>query len=155
MARRVFQAVRWLLLGVTVLAIWTHPALGHASLVSAEPSRGATVTSALEEVVLTFSEPVEARVSIVKVYPLAAAPAADLAAEAAALVNRVLTKRGDEDARADAGVQAADGPNRTVRIRLKDGLEPGPYVVMWRVLSVDTHVVQGHYVFVLDPAASD
>jgi methionine-rich copper-binding protein CopC len=52
----------------------------------------------------------------------------------------------DEMARADTGVVEKD-TSKTVTLNLKDGLAPGAYVVMWRVLSVDTHTVEGSLTF--------
>ncbi|WP_081439952.1 copper resistance protein CopC [Meiothermus ruber] len=36
-------------------------------------------------------------------------------------------------------------------IALRPGLGPGVYVVLWRVLSVDSHTTQGFFVFVVEP----
>lgn len=64
-----------------------------------------------------------------------------------------LLKRGDEAARSDAGVANTTRTSTDIVVRLKD-LEPGAYVLMWRVLSVDTHTTQGSFVFVYTPASS-
>jgi len=52
-----------------------------------------------------------------------------------------------------AGVETAGREAAEIRIVLKRDLPPGPYVVMWRVLSVDAHVTTGHYIFTYAPAA--
>ena len=69
---------------------------------------------------------------------------------AGALVAQVLEAKGDEAARADAGV-ATEATSKTVTLNLKPDLAPGTYVVMWRALSVDTHTKQGYYVFTYQP----
>ena len=45
----------------------------------------------------------------------------------------------------------ASGQSETVTLRLKDGLEPGAYAVMWNVLSVDSHTIEGFLTFTYDP----
>lgn len=128
-------------------------AYAHAFLDGGVPGPDAVVSERPEAVVLTFTEPVEVRASIFKVYPLT--PDEDplrLRAQAAGLVDRVLQLRGDEDARVDAGLVAAGREAAEIRVRLQEDLPPGPYVVMWRVLSVDTHITWGHYVFTYAPA---
>ncbi|TMI77942.1 MAG: copper resistance protein CopC, partial [Bacillati bacterium ANGP1] len=55
--------------------------------------------------------------------------------------------------RSDAGVANTTRTSGDIVLRLKD-LGPGAYVVMWRVLSVDTHTTQGSFVFVYTPVSS-
>jgi copper resistance protein C len=130
-------------------------ASAHAELESASPAEGETVTSMPAEVALTFTEPVEVRFSLFKVYSLDAD--VDMAEEAAQrrlnglagqLVAEVLEAQGDDEARADTGVAATERTSTDIVLPLKDTLEPGPYVVMWRVISADTHPVEGFYTFV-------
>lgn len=130
----------------------------HADLVSASPAQGETVASAPTEVTLTFSEPVEVRFSLFKVYPLDADVnmSEDNAQQrlnglAGQLVSEVLEAQGDEEARADTGVATAERTSAEVVLPLKGNLEPGPYVVMWRVISADTHPVEGFHTFVYAP----
>ena len=52
---------------------------------------------------------------------------------------------------ASSGVSPATGQSETVTVRLKDDLEPGAYAVMWRVLSVDSHAIEGFLTFTYDP----
>jgi methionine-rich copper-binding protein CopC len=68
----------------------------------------------------------------------------DTAAEE--FIPTVLDVTDDEAARADTGVVEKD-TSKTITLKLKDGLAPGAYVVMWRVLSVDTHTVEGSLTF--------
>lgn len=141
------------------------PALAHADYDSSDPGRDVVLDAAPAAVTVTFTEDVETRFSLFKVYRLEHPTIDDAAlAEpdflrlnglAAALANDVLQLRGDADARVDLGL--VDPPARTDRVtlRLRPDLEPGAYVVMWRVLAEDTHPTQGHFVFVVAPDGSD
>jgi methionine-rich copper-binding protein CopC len=143
-----------------LLSLLAGAVLAHADLEEIVPGRDAVLTEAPEVVVLTFTEPAVTKFSIFKVYPLP--PGGELPegtdallernGRAAALVNRVLQERADEADRADAGLLTADAESAEIIIRLKDDLEPGDYVVMWRVLSVDTHSTSGFSVFTLEQA---
>lgn len=129
--------------------------LAHAELSGIEPARDAVLSEAPEAVTLTFTEPAVAAFSLFKVYPLPAGPelpeGADATLErngrAAALVSAVLQKRGDEAERADAGLLPAAAESAEVQLALKPDLPAGDYVIMWRVLSVDTHSTSGFSIF--------
>jgi len=98
----------------------------HAFLDHAEPPVGATVSVAPTEVKLSFTQELEPAFSTVKVLDAAG-------------------KRVDT---ADARV---DGAHREVlRVSLL-ALGPGAYTVVWRVVSVDTHVTQGDFAFHVRP----
>lgn len=154
---------RGLLVLVTLVGVLVPAriASGHAFLASSNPEAGATLTELPAAIKLTYSEPVEVGASIFKVYPLTLADdspaAADEAVGAAAaaerLVDEVLQLRRDEDARADAGVLTTEREAAIVELALKDDLSPGTYVVMWRVLSIDTHITWEHFVFTYASAA--
>jgi copper resistance protein C len=75
--------------------------------------------------------------------------ALDAAAET--LLAEVIDVQDDEDARADTGVSPSEGQSETVTLRLKEELEPGAYAVMWKVLSVDAHTIEGFLTFTYDP----
>ena len=131
-------------------------ASAHAFLNASTPGSDSAVGTAPKEVRLTYSEPVEIRFSTFKVYKVPAAPGAEIRALQAAggsLMAANLLKRGDEAARSDAGVANTTRTSADIVVRLKD-LEPGAYVVMWRVLSVDTHTTQGSFIFVYTPGTS-
>ena len=66
----------------------------------------------------------------------------------------MLDRRDDADARADAGLTNAERRAKEVTIGLRDELAPGVYVVMWRILSIDTHGTQGFLVFRYAPPAT-
>ena len=137
--------------GAAVLAVLAAgTAAGHAYLRASSPVEDSTVAVGPSEVRLQFTEPVEVRFSTFKVYPVPAEPGWDrrrLNAAAGALVSSVLRRTGDEGARADDGLATTARTTTEVVIRLKPGLAPGAYVVMWRVLSIDTHTTQGFFVF--------
>lgn len=147
----------WLacILAAGTLALGAVPQVSaHAFLNASVPSADSTVTTPLKEIKLSYSEQVQIRFCIFKVYKIEAPQGADLRtlhAAADALVSANLLKRGDEAARADAGVANTERTSTDIVVRLKD-LEPGAYVLMWRALSVDTHTTQGSFVFIYAPA---
>lgn len=140
-------------------------ASAHAEFVSADPAPGSVLSEAPGAVTLTFSEPVETRFSRLKVYPLEVAEEAvpadpanpsererqRLNALAAELVSESLEADDDAEARADTGFQGEARTAAVVTLGLKSDLEPGLYVVMWEVLSIDTHWTSGHFLFFLEP----
>lgn len=152
--KRLTPAAIW----AAILAlVWAGVASAHAYLRASDPVEETTIPAPPKEVRLVFTEPVEVRFSIFKVYRLNVDPAMEmrrLNAAAGALVSNVLRKRGDELERADAGPDASERTTTDVMIRLKPDPKPGAYVVMWRVLSIDTHTTQGFFVFILAPRPS-
>ena len=139
--------VRTLLCALALAALGG--ALAHAYLESSSPAGLSTVTAPLEKLELTFSEPIEISFSTFKLYPLALEPhwgVRELALAARELMRERL------DARNDAGdveitVQADGRTTRHVTLELTEALPAGSYVVMWRVLSIDTHTTQDFLVF--------
>ena len=130
----------------------------HAYLAATEPAADAVLEAAPAEVKLIFSEAVEVAFSLLKVYRLDTD--VDLTAEnarlrlnglAALLVNRELASNEPSDNRVDVAISPERGTSAEIVLTLKGELPPGHYVVMWRVLSVDTHVLQDHYVFSVVP----
>ena len=133
-------------------------ALSHAYLVNSTPKENALVRTPPAEVRLAFTEGVELRFSTFKVYALQAPQNAlrdprRLQELARPLVERVLSLRDDQGRaeRVDTGLKTQGRTAENVSISLKPGLKPGAYVVMWRVLSVDTHTTSGFFVFVYQP----
>lgn len=136
-------------------------AFAHADYLSSEPPRETVLDGVPAEVQVTYTEPVETRFSIFKVYPLEH-PSLDESALsnpdflrlnglAGLLVADVLQRRDDADARADLGLMDPEPRTAAISLRLKPDLGPGAYVVMWRVLAADTHPTQGYFVFVVAP----
>ncbi len=133
-------------------------ALSHAYLVSSSPEENTLLRTPPTEVRLGFTEGVELRFSVFKVYALEAPQNAlrdprRLQELARPLVERVLPLRDDmgRAERADAGLKTQGRTAENVVITLKPDLKPGAYVVMWRVLSIDTHTTSGFFVFVYQP----
>lgn len=101
-------------------------ARAHAFLDRAEPRVGSTVRVAPAQVRLWFTqrlEPVFSRV-------------------------QVLSERGERVDRADAALDPDDGA--LLRVSLAP-VPPGAYKVVWRVVSVDTHVTEGDFTFHVAP----
>jgi copper transport protein len=118
--------MRRLLALVTLVAAFigltAAPAFAHAVLEGTEPGAGATVKQSPKQITLSYSEAVEASLGAVRVYDSRA--------------NQVDV--GDaHHPNGKASVVAVDTP------KLDDGL----YVVTWRVLSADSHPIQGAYTF--------
>lgn len=137
-----------------IAAFGAGSALAHAHLDSSTPEAGAVVTDAVTVVELHFTEAVEIAFSTFKAYRLDAEvdltadnAAARLNALAAVVVSRHNGTAQDGDGKVEAEVGNAAGDKSVVTLTFVEPLEPGHYVVMWRLLSVDTHVVDGHIVF--------
>jgi methionine-rich copper-binding protein CopC len=114
------------LAALTVLAAAIGPVWSHAFLARAAPAVGSTVPAAPAEIVLRFTEPVEPAFSVV-------------------------TVTGTGGDRVDAGDLHADPADPTIlRASLKP-LAAGIYKVVWRVVSVDTHVTTGEFRFTVAP----
>ena len=99
----------------------------HAFLVRAEPQVGSRVTKAPNEVRIWFSEPIETRLSSIKIFDAT----------------------GKQVDKKDTHL---DGHDRALlHISLRPSLAPGAYKVIWRVTSVDTHVTNGGFRFEVAP----
>ncbi len=102
------------------------PAYAHVSLVSSDPARGATVPAPPSEVTLTFSEPVSAELTTVKV------------------------SRSDGTA-LHRGEPRVDG--KTVTQSVSAGA--GPVTVVFRTVGIDGHAVQGQLGYVVAGGSPD
>ncbi len=117
--------------GVAFVAVaaLASPAAAHAELESTDPQGGGVYDDPPEVVTLRYSEPVEASLGAVRVYD-------------------------GDGRRLDAGTPShPNGSGDTVRVDLPD-LRDGSYVVTWRVLSADSHPVQGAFTFQVGPEAT-
>ncbi len=114
------------LLGALVLLVVAAPAASaHAGLVSTTPAPGAVLPAgAPAEASLRFSEPVTTGLGAVK----------------------VLSGAG---ARADTGQVTSTDGGRVVHVALRPDLRNGTYVVVWRVVSSDSHPIAGTSTFSL------
>lgn len=119
--RRLLAAVGLLLL---VLVLGAAPASAHAELRATDPPGGGVLDTAPERVVLRFTEPVELSFGSVRVFT-------------------------EEGQRVDTGSAAhADGRRDAVAVTVAgDRMGRGSFVVAWRVLSADSHPVQGAFTF--------
>jgi copper resistance protein C len=108
------------------LVLAAPPAFAHAGLERASPGVGSTVHAAPAEVTLRFSERIEPAFSTLQV-----------------------TGPGGE--RVDAGDLRVDERERTVLRASLKALPPGVYKVIWRAVSVDTHVTNGDFKFTVAP----
>jgi copper resistance protein C len=104
------------LLFLTISAAAAH---AHASLAHASPSAGSTMSVAPHEVILTFTERLEAAFSTLM----------------------VMDANGTEVSQGKAQVN-----DNTMRISLKP-LNAGIYKVNWRAVSTDTHRIEGSFTF--------
>jgi methionine-rich copper-binding protein CopC len=107
------------LLFLTVSAAAAH---AHASVAHASPSAGSTMSAAPHEVILTFTESLEATFSNLT----------------------VTDASGTEVSQGKAQVN-----ENTMRISLKP-LNAGIYKVNWRAVSTDTHKIEGSFTFGVD-----
>lgn len=98
----------------------------HAFLERADPRVGSTVRTSPVQVRLWFTEQLEPAFSSV----------------------RVVNQGGEQVDKGDAQVDPA--APKQLRISLSP-LPPGTYKVIWRVLSVDTHVTEGDFTFRVAP----
>ena len=113
-------------IGAMLTACLLVQAQAHAFLDHSEPRVGATVRAAPTELKLWFTEEIEPAFSTVK----------------------VLDAQGMRVDKADARVDRAD--RALLRVSL-EALGPGVYTVVWRVVSVDTHVTAGDFAFHVGP----
>lgn len=104
------------------VAVASTSASAHAFLDHAVPAVGSTVRQSPKEIRLWFTERLE--------------PAFSKA--------RVVDKTGKQVDAGDSHVDAADPTVITTTVR---ALAPGSYRVVWRVVSVDTHVTEGDFTF--------
>jgi len=109
-------------LSLLFLTVSTATAHAHASLAQASPSVGSTMSEAPHEVILTFTERLEAAFSNL----------------------RVIDASGAEVSEGKARVN-----DNTMRISLRP-LNAGIYKVNWRAVSTDTHKIEGSFIFSVD-----
>ncbi len=115
-----------LILAGAVLCAGGSAALAHAFLDHAVPAVGSTVHQPPAEIRIWFTEALEPAFSTIKL--------ADASGTAVA-----------------TGAAHADDASKTVLVLPLPALAPGSYRVMWRVLSVDTHVTEGSFRFQVAP----
>ncbi len=126
-----------------VAALLLSVALSHSEPFETNPANGAGVKTMPKSVRITFDEAIEGAFSSFKVYVYTAEVTK---AKLQSFAKSKIGLKDDAAARADAGTSLT-GTTKTVNIALKPALKPGVYVVMWRVLGVDTHTVEAYTYF--------
>ena len=118
------------LLLMACAALWSagvsSPVFAHAFLDHATPAAGSTIHAPPSRVELSFTEELEPAFSTVRV------------------LDQTNRRRDNGDAKVDPRDPTA------LQVSLP-ALAPGRYRVEWRVLSVDTHVSEGNFTFVIAP----
>lgn len=114
------------LLLIALATTFSMLAVAHAGLERTLPVAGSVVREPPPRVTLWFSQRLEPAFSTV----------------------RVLSSNGERVDDGDARIDATDARMFSVSLRK---LSPGTYRVRWRVLSVDTHVVEGDFTFDVGP----
>jgi len=114
-----------MLTGVCAFAFVEH-ATAHAHLDRATPAVGSSVHAPPKEVKLWFSQALEPAFSTIK----------------------VLDRNGQA---VDSGTKGVDARDRKLLRTALKPVPPGTYRVVWRVLSVDTHVSEGEFTFDVVP----
>lgn len=123
--RGAFLILAGVIAGVLLSGPVTH-AFAHAGLANAVPAPAAILSDAPAAVTLTFTEALEPEFSTIEV-------------------------RDAKGARLDkADTHATPDDRKQIVVDLKP-LPPGPYTVLWRATSVDTHRSNGTYPFTVKP----
>jgi methionine-rich copper-binding protein CopC len=117
--RRLLLPLLTAVLAATLSVVSAAPASAHTRLVSSTPSQGGSA-DAPTEVVLVFSEPVQAGLSAMSV-------------------------RGADGEEQVSGSPSEGGDGASVSQALQGPLEPGTYTVAYRVLAGDGHPVTGSF----------
>ena len=115
------------LAGVFIVAA-AAPAWAHATLTSTDPAKNGVVAESPSVLSLTFNENVEVSFGAIRVYTCAGA--------------RITT----------GAPHHASASDHTVELPTPK-LDPGVYLVAWRVISADAHPVNGTYSFRVGPGA--
>jgi len=114
---------------LVIVAAWSSPAFAHAQLLTASPAPGSVVAASPAQIVLRFGEPVEIDFGSIRVFDASGA-------------------------RVDSGgTHHPRGDDAEVAIDLPSRLTDGAYIVAWRVVSADSHPVQGAYTFSVGTSA--
>ena len=109
-----------------VVAVSAEVVEAHAGLKSSEPAASSVLEQAPKEIALNFGEAVEVSFGSIRLFD-----------SNSQLIVLPTPKYGALDGAVDA---------KTVRVEIPE-LEPGSYLVVWRVVSADSHPVQGAFAF--------
>jgi methionine-rich copper-binding protein CopC len=122
-------------------------ALAHSELTTSAPANGAVIKTMPATVTLNFSGGIETAFSTFKVYKYGGEVTRG---QLRYFAKQQVPLKNDDAKRADAGT-TTNGTSSSVTLKLKSGLKPGVYVVMWHALSVDTHTVDDFAYFTYKP----
>ena len=132
----------------------------HAHLAASSPAADAVVptTEAASVITLEFTEGVELGFSTFRLVPIEHQLdvtddtfAMRLNALAAQKAAEVLGVRGEVEGEIPFQLEPARGTVEKFDLQLAEPLAPGSYVLAWRVLSVDTHVIEAFITFTVAP----
>ncbi len=131
--RRLASLLLVALTGLVLALLPASPALAHAALLSSSPQDGVVLDASPTEVVLTFNQPVGIGLGAVRVV-------------------------GPDGKRADDGAPQMHDGGRRIVAALPRANSRGTYVLLWRVMSEDSHPVSGASIFSVgspsEPAAA-
>ena len=113
-----------LLLTACTLLLLIQVSLAHAFVDHAEPAVGSQIHGAPTQVKIWFTEKLEPALSKIQVFDIS----------------------GQEIDKRDVKLDQSNAALMTVSLL---ALKPGKYKVMWRAVSVDTHVTTGNFMFEL------
>lgn len=148
------------LLLALVLAGTLGVASAHAHLAASVPAADSVVAAADAPSVITleFTEGVELAFSTFKLVPIEHTLDVEdptfsmrLNALAAQIASEALTARGEVEGEIAFKLQPARGTEEKFELRLNEPLAPGSYALIWRVLSVDTHIIEEFITFTVLP----
>ncbi|MCU1600175.1 MAG: copper resistance protein CopC [Frankiales bacterium] len=128
--RRVGTVVGALMTALLLLGLAAPEASAHAALLKTTPQDSQILDTQPTEVTLTYGEAVTIGLGQLK----------------------VVTADGD---RVDTGVPTQSAGGTEVHIPLKSGLAQGSYLVIWRVVSADSHPVSGAFTFSVGKESGD
>lgn len=113
------RALASVLLAVLLLGAGAAPASAHATLLETDPAEGAVLASSPGTVTFTFDEPVATVPDGVQVFDAAGEPVAS----------------------------EASARDEQLTVEVPDELADGTYVIAWRAVSTDSHVIAGSLTF--------
>lgn len=120
----------------------------HATLADSNPSDGESIAASTNQVTLTFVEPIEAGFSLFRMFSIDPLELDD-PNQTEMHWHTYLQSRNTQTEITDITISSTDPA--TITISWPQQLAPGSYLVVWRVLSIDTHISNGYLRFtVLD-----
>lgn len=142
------------ILGVLLVVSFATVGWSHAYLSSSSPADGEVIEGSVEAIDLEFTEGVEIAFSTFKLVRLThdfdmATPeyTARLNAIAGPMVKEVLGSQGAYEGQVATVASPSSGSVSALTLGLTKPLAVGAYLLAWRVLSVDTHVLEGFITF--------